>query len=152
MPSPTIWVLVADAACARLFRLEQPELTMTPALDREMIGTNLPSREIASDRPGRTFDRAGRGRHAKEPSTDPARHARESFARDVARLLEDERKRQSFEQLIVVAAPRFLGDLRATMSEQLRAAVTAEIAKDLSRLPPHELREHLRQDLARRHV
>jgi protein required for attachment to host cells len=146
MPKPTIWVLVADAARARLFQVE-PEKTLAPALGQELIGSNLPSREIASDRPGRTFDRGGQGRHAMEPSTDPARHAQEQFARDIVRLLDEKRESRSFERLVVVAPPQFLGDLRAVMPQQLQEAVSAEVAKDLSKLPPHELRHHLREVL-----
>jgi protein required for attachment to host cells len=145
MPKPITWVLVADAARARLFQLEQPQQTLTPALGRELIGSNRPSREIASDRPGRTFDSGGEGRHAKEPPTDPARHAQEEFARDVVRLLDEKRESRSFERLIVVAPPQFLGDLRAAMPQHLQAAVAAEVAKDLSKLSPHELQDHLRE-------
>ena len=147
MPKPTIWVLVADATRARLFQVEQPQQTLTPTLGQELIGSNLPSREIASDRPGRTFDRGGQGRHAMEPSTDPARHAQEEFARDIVRLLDEKRESRSFERLVVVAPPQFLGDLRSLMSQQLQAAISAEIAKDLSKLPPHELQDHLREVL-----
>lgn len=147
MPKPTIWVLVADAARARLFEVEQPQLTLRPALEEELIGTNLPSREIASDRPGRSFDSGGEGRHAMEPSTDPARHAQGEFARDVARLVDQKRESGLFDRLVVVAPPQFLGDLRALMPQQLKAAVSAEVAKDLSKLPRHELQDHLREVL-----
>jgi protein required for attachment to host cells len=148
MPKPIIWVLVADASRARLFQAERPEHTLGPALASELIGSNLPSREIASDRPGRAFDRSGQGRHAMEPSTDPARHAQEQFARDIVRLLDEKRESRSFERLVVVAPPQFLGDLRAVMPQQLQETVSAEVAKDLSKLPPHELRDHLREVLA----
>jgi protein required for attachment to host cells len=147
MPKPIIWVLVADATRARLFQVEQPQQTLTPASGEELIGSNLPSREIASDRPGRSFDRGGQGRHVMEPSTDPARHAQEEFARDVVRLLDEKRKRGSFDRLIVVAPPQFLGDLRTLMPRQLQEAVNAEVAKDLSKLPPHELQDRLREIL-----
>jgi protein required for attachment to host cells len=147
MPKPIIWVLVADAARARLLQVEQPQQTLSPALGEELIGSNLPSREIASDRPGRTFDSGGEGRHAKEPPTDPARHAQHEFARDVVRLLDEQRERRSFDRLIVVAAPQFLGDLRALMPQPLQHAVCAEIAKDLSKLPPHELQVHLAETI-----
>jgi protein required for attachment to host cells len=147
MPKPTIWVLVADAARARLFEVEQPQQTLSPALGRELIGSNLPSREIASDRPGRTFDSGGEGRHAKEPPTDPARHAQEKFARDVVRLLDEKSKSRAFDRLIIVAPPQFLGDLRAVMPRQLQTAIAAEVAKDLSKLPLHELQDHLREVL-----
>jgi protein required for attachment to host cells len=147
MLKPTVWVLVADAARARLFQVNQPQQTLSAALERELIGSNLPSREIASDRPGRTFDSGGQGRHAKEPPTDPARHAQSEFAREVVQLLDEKRESRAFERLIVVAPPQFLGDLRATMSQQLREAVSAEVAKDLSKLPLHELQDHLREVL-----
>jgi protein required for attachment to host cells len=45
--------------------------------------------------------------------------------------------------LILVAPPRALGVLRQTYSHNLRAAVRAEIDKDLVRLPVHEIEEHL---------
>jgi protein required for attachment to host cells len=148
MPKPNVWVLVADAARARLFHVEQPATTLAPAIGRELIGTNLPSRELASDRPGRTFDGGGEGRHAKQPPTDPARHAKGQFARDLAGLLDDERKQGSFDRLIVVAAPQLLGDLRNTISKQLRNLVAEEIPKDLSKLRPDELQQHLADVLA----
>ena len=147
MPKPTIWVLVADAARARLFQVEQPQQVLSAALGQELIGSNLRSREIASDRPGRTFDSGGEGRHAKEPPTDPARHAQAEFAREVVQLLDEKRESRSFERLIVVAPPQFLGDLRAAMPQQLQASVAAEVAKDLSKLPLHDLQDHLRQVL-----
>jgi protein required for attachment to host cells len=147
MPKPIIWVLVADAARARLSQVEQPRQTLSPALARELIGSNLRSRDIASDRPGRTFDSGGEGRHAKEPPTDPPRNAQEEFARDVVRLLDEKSKSGAFDRLIVVAPPQFLGDLRAVMPQPLQAAVAAEVAKDLSKLPLHELQDHLRKTL-----
>jgi protein required for attachment to host cells len=145
--SKPIWVLVADAARARLFEVEHPALSLAPALGNELIGNNLPSREIASDRPGRTFDRGGQGRHAKEPPTDPARHAQAEFARDVAHLLDGKRQSRAFDRLIVVAPPQFLGDLRGMMSQPLQEAVSAEVAKDPSKLSAHELKDHLRDEL-----
>jgi protein required for attachment to host cells len=142
MPKPITWVLVADGSRARLF-VRQPDGSLSPALDQELIGTNLPSREIASDRPGRTFDSGGQSRHAKEPPTDPARHAQAEFAREVALLLDGRRKAHAFDRMVVVAPPRFLGELRSFMPQQLRDLVAAEIAKDLTKSPPHELQRHL---------
>lgn len=142
MPKHITWVLVADASRARLFRREA-DGRLSSALDEELIGTHLPSREIASDRPGRTFDSGGYGRHANEPPTDPARHAQGEFARDVARLLDDKRKAQAFNRIVVVAPPRFLGELRSMMSLPLQELITDEIAKDLAKSPAHELQQHI---------
>jgi len=142
MSRPITWILVADGSRARLF-VRAPDGGLSPALDQELIGTNLPSREIASDRPGRTFDSGGQGRHAKEPPTDPTRHAQASFAREIVQLLDDKRKAHGFDRMVAIAPPRFLGELRAVMSPQLRNLVAAEIAKDLTKSAPHELQDHL---------
>lgn len=137
------WVLIADGSRARLFATEGPGGALRPALGKELIGTNLPSRDLASDRPGRTFDSGGEGRHAMERPTDPKRHAKWSFAHDIADILESERKKNAFEALVVVAAPEVLGDLRSEFGADLRRMVTAEIDKDLTKVPTRDLSDHL---------
>jgi len=139
------WILVADAARARIFQVEDKGKSLKTTWQHESAASTVPSRDIASDRPGRTFDRAGEGRHAKEPPTDPARYEKERFAREVAQHLDLERKVNSFHKLIVVAPPQFLGDLRASMSSQLEGCMQREINKDLSKLKPAEILEHLGQ-------
>lgn len=141
------WVLVADAARARIFRLQDAGGGLDPVWQLQLVGTNLPNRKIASDAPGRSFDSAGSGRHAMEPPTDPARYEQQRFAHDVAERLDAERKRQAFAGLIVVAPPQFLGDLRQTMSGPLKAMTIAELNKDLSKAKPAEIIEQLRDVL-----
>jgi protein required for attachment to host cells len=144
MAKKETWILVADAARARVFRFDREEKRLEPAWHEQLVGSKLASRKIGSDRPGRTFDSGGEGRHAKEPPTDPARYEKERFAREVVDRLEDELNRHAFGALVVVAPPQFLGDLRTNLSPQLAACVTAEINKDLSKLTPSELLEHLK--------
>ncbi len=145
---PTTWILVADGARARLFVNAGVGAGLRPALDQEFIGTNLPSREIASDRKGRTFDRAGEGRHAMEPPTDPHRHEKQAFAQTIAEFLEDARKREAFDRLVVVAPPEALGDLRSAFGDELRQMVSGELAKDLTKTPIQELPEFIGEVLA----
>lgn len=149
MPRPVItWVLIADGSRARLFVNEGVGKGVQPALDQQFIGTKLPSRDIATDRPGRAFDSAGEGRHAMEPPTDPHRHEKQTFAQEIANVLEDARKRNAFDRLVVVAPPQALGDLRSGFSEDLRRMVTAELNKDLTKIPIHELPDFLGEVMA----
>ena len=147
MQKTTTYVLIADGARARLFVVEERTAVLKPALGQEFIGTNLPSREIASDRPGRSFDSAGSGRHAMEPPTDPHRHAERVFAQEVAAVLEDARRRNEFQRLVVVAPPKALGDLRGVFSDALRNRVIAELHKDLTKVAIHDLPSHLAEIL-----
>jgi len=146
MAGKPTWIVVADAAAARIFALNGPRQSIALDPVRELKAEIKRSREIGSDRPGRSHDRAGFGRHAEEPPTDPKRHAKFSFAREVGQVLEDERRRNAFARLHVVAPPQFLGDLRSVMGSELRALVDTEINKDLTKLSVHELKPQI-QDL-----
>jgi protein required for attachment to host cells len=112
---------------------------MAAALDEQFIGVNLKSREINADRPGRAFDSRGAGRHAMEPPTDPHRKVKADFARDVAGVLEHELSVHRYEELVLVAAPQTLGDLRNSLPATVRKKVVAEIDKDLTQVPDHEI-------------
>ncbi len=139
----TTWILVADATQGRLFCNDGPGRGIAPISDAVLRGRNLPGREIMSDRPGRTFDSTGQGRHAKEPRTDPREVEKQRFAHQLAAMLEDELNQGKFDRLVLVAPPKALGQLRDELSKSLRAKVSAELAKDLTHLPAQELQKHL---------
>ena len=139
----TTWILVADGSQARLFSNDGPGHGVELVSDAVLRGRNLPGREIMSDRPGRTFDSAGQGRHAKEPRTDPREVEKRRFADQLAAMLEDELNQGKFDRLVLVAPPKALGQLRDELSKSLRARVSAELTKDLTHLPQQELQEHL---------
>ncbi len=54
-----------------------------------------------------------------------------SFAGELALHLQDAHRDRQFDELILVAAPALLAELRGCLSQSLRDAVIAEIAKDL---------------------
>lgn len=147
MQKPKVWIVVADGARGRFFRLSE-DRELVSAYAHELVGEMLANRDVVSDRPGRTFDRGGDGRHAMEPHSDPKRHAKTVLAREIGRLLEEERKKQSFDQLVIVAPPQFLGDLRNEMTKPLQGLIAKEINKDLSKLAPHQLKIQLSDVLA----
>jgi protein required for attachment to host cells len=146
MKAPTTWLVVADAGGARVFEVgANGALERTPRTTLEADAA--PSREIASDRPGRTFDIVGNGRHAKAPPTDPHRYEKKRFAHTLAERLESAVARREVERLVVAAPPQLMGDLRAAMASGAKDAVATEIAKDLTKLPPHDLERHLADEL-----
>ena len=133
-----IRLVVADQSEARFYELR-------PHDSLELVGrladplAHLHDRDLVSDRPGRKFDRAplipGRrgatAHHATGGEYSPRKHEAESFARRIAAELELARQRGDFEGLIVMSGPAFLGRLREAFTEPTRAAVIAEVGKDL---------------------
>lgn len=141
------WVLVADAARARIFSVDSPLAKLQPVEQLVSPDARLHDRDINADRPGRAFDSFGEGRHAMGTNTNPKEQDAIRFAREVADHLEQGRVGNRFDRLVVVAEPHFLGLLRKAIKPALEQMVTLEINKDLSKATDQEIREHLPERL-----
>lgn len=147
MKPKTVWILVADASHAFIAERCGAGSALEKDVVAEFRAPNVPNREIMSDAPGRTFDRSGPARHAMEQHTDPQRHRQHVLAQEIAEQLGAAARRNAFDQLVIVAAPRMLGELRGCLSETTRARVVEEVPKTLTHLPLQELPEHLPQSI-----
>ena len=143
MKNLSVWIVVADGARTQVFVNNGQGTGLKSALPHALISDNRPSGELATDRPGRAFDSAGPGRHAMQPSTDPQRHQQKTFAKEIAKMLDEQHSKKAFDQLIIVAAPRMLGDLRDALTQQIRQLVIGEVDKDLTKLSVNDLTKHL---------
>lgn len=133
----TIWVVVADEAIARI--LEWPETgdELVPVQeltdpDAHAKGADLRRDAVgrrAGSGPGGTLGTAG---HATESAGEDLRHREaEGFAKQVAQHLHAALNEGRFDELRLVAAPRFLGMLRKALSPQVSRVVSDELNKDL---------------------
>lgn len=144
MTKRVTWVLVADAAGARVLRADavarRLELVRT---FRHEEGRMKPG-TLVTDRPGRSFDssHAG-GRHAMEPDTDLKRAELQRFVRELADELDAFAADDSFDDLVLVAGPRLLGELRRALPDRVAGRVRDTIGKDLGRLELPELMPHI---------
>ena len=114
-----------------------PDLHLGQVLELE---ENPPTRDQGSDRPGRVTSGSHRSAVDQE---DFHRAAAEAFALKVGRQLEEHHRARPSRRIILVAPPRTLAILRDEMSAELRASLTAEIAKDLTKLSAAEIARHL---------
>lgn len=137
------WILICDGAHARIMLNEGPGKGLHAVEGARFDQHARASREIMSDRPGRSFESAGTARHAMEPPTDPARAEKRHFAEHLAEHLDRAAQDQAFDRLIVVAAPHTLGDLREALSDRVRTLISAELDKDLTKIPDPKLPSHL---------
>ncbi len=141
----TRWILAADSSKARIFKvlsrnkLEELETLTHPE-------SRLSDKDMSSDRPGLSMARSGERRHGLEPSTDPKRQEAVNFSRVVAANLDKARSLQKYQELIIVAAPAFLGMLREQLSKQVEQCIVREVPKNISALSPAEIQEHLKED------
>jgi protein required for attachment to host cells len=96
-----------------------------------MEHSDLPTRELGTDRPGRYAGADGVSKSAVE-QTDWHQQAEDRFATAVANALHKKSHAHDFEHLIVVAPPRALGTMRGAFSKEVAQKITAEIPKDLT--------------------
>jgi protein required for attachment to host cells len=124
------WIVVADSSRARILSAQS---RIQPLNDVESLAHpegRMKAQDLSSDRPGRTFDSHGEGRHGMEPP-DVHHHEQEVFAKEIAEYLEKGRHAGKFAKLALVAPPAFLGVLRQKMNGQLGKLVTHTVQKNL---------------------
>lgn len=139
-----VWVLLADATYGRILSTEGrvgKQLTEVETLIHPESRAHAV--DLTSDKPGRSWAASGDGRHAMDDPTDPKEKERHSFVRQIAERLSEGYREGAFRHLVLVAAPRVLGELRKTLDEHVAAAISAEVHKDLVREKPEEARKHL---------
>jgi protein required for attachment to host cells len=74
---------------------------------------------------------------------EPKQQEAIAFARFVADRIESARTGHEFDRLVLVAAPAFLGRLRAALGDDARRLVDGELDVDLVKLAPEEIRKRL---------
>jgi protein required for attachment to host cells len=137
------WVVVADSTRARIFNAETSSAPLSEVETLTQPEGRMHDRDITADLPGRSFDSVGNGRHSMEPTTDPKHELAVEFARTIARHLDSARVKNVYEQLVIVAAPSFLGLLREQLNQTCRKLVAYELNKNLVQLTVEEIRSHL---------
>lgn len=142
-----IWILAANSGNAKLFAADS---TTAPLIELDTFDNpdaRVKEMALVSDRPGRSFDSHGEGRHAMEVEIGPKEQDQLRFAKLIVAHLEKGRMSSAFERIVLVAAPAFLGQLRSNFDAPLSALVSLEIDKDYTSLRPEELRARLPERL-----
>lgn len=140
-----IWVLVADGEKALFLRNEgdatYPDLSVVRKVEEE----NPPTREQGSDRPGRYSDGPTVHRSAVD-DTDWHRLAKGRFAEDLAERLYKLAHRGEFDEIVLVAPPLILGEIRKKLHKEVVDKVSAEVPKTLTNLPVPDIEAILQQE------
>ncbi len=148
MKKKITWIVIADGAHASIFQNDGPGKGIAPTRHTQLTGDTRRSSDIASDALGRTHSRGGHVQSVMEPTSDPHEQAEQEFITHISALLTDACRAQEYQRLILVAPPQALGDLRATLPEDVGALVSGELHKDLTHATIPDITEHLGEVLA----
>ncbi len=134
--------VIADGGRARLVERDEEGAYRTIS---SFVSTELhtSAHELGRDRPARVKESTGPVRHAVEPRRDLHEAAKEDFIRAVAEDLHNLQGEGKFDQLVLVAPPSVLTELKDVLSKSVAQLVVDELQKDLTKVPDHDLASHL---------
>jgi protein required for attachment to host cells len=140
-----VWVLVCDAAKARVFEIRHGD----PTWHAVELVLHERSRSKASELvggPSGTRSSEGRSVHhnALAPASSPKEVEKEGFAHTLATTLDQAMRSARFRQWVLVAPPHFLGLMREELTSELEKHLLTTVDKDYKDLTVHELSERLR--------
>jgi protein required for attachment to host cells len=142
MKTSKIWYVIADGGAARFVERDLRGMFRTVV---SLVSPKVHERshDLGLDRPARVQESASPSRHAVEPRRDLHEAAKEDFVRTVAAELAVLHEQGQFDELVLVAPARVLGELKDSLSKPMAKVVVKELQKDLTKVPDHELAGHL---------
>ncbi|WP_306050905.1 host attachment family protein [Oceaniradius stylonematis] len=137
------WLVVADGEKALFLRNEGDEKFPNLAVFREQQQENPANRDQGADAPGR-FNDGGPGtgsapHRSAVAETDWHRLQKDRFAAELADILYKQAHKGRFEELVLVAAPGVLGQMRKELHQEVAGRIVGEVDKDLTNHPVGEI-------------
>ncbi len=132
----TTCLVVADSTSARIFSANARLTELDERFDLVNPKGHLQDHEIDSDRPGRQTTGTGlqsgaAGSHGYGGDKSSQRHSMAIFAAQIATQLESERQAGNFQQLILIAPSRMLGEVHKQLSTGCQKLLARQIDKRL---------------------
>jgi protein required for attachment to host cells len=141
------WVVALDGARARVFAFTDRDAALAPVTEWLSPDAHRLAGDGDAHRLGHAEEHAGHARHAKDPKADPYFRRKQEFIGAVARNINQACADRTFDSLVVVAPAQALGALRSELSPAAQERIKTELVQDLTKVPDHEIAEHLARDL-----
>ena len=139
----TMMIVVADSARARIFTADSARSPLNEIETMAHPEGRLHEQDMVSDMPGKGAGKGGGGDHAFQEKIEPKEQETIVFAKRVADYLDDARKANKLSQLIIAAAPAFLGELRNHLSSETSEKIVFELDKNIAQHSAEDIRQHL---------
>ena len=155
---PVTWIVIADGKQAFIYtpqRIEkQIPLARTgkhqhytdhtgwillPVLDKPLRAESVDEYEMGRDQLGRVFESATTARHMCQPRMDPRQEVKLNLMKTLAVELNKAHGKKLFEQLVLVAPSKMLGELKKRLKAPVQSCVVATLPKDLTHRHNHDL-------------
>ena len=137
---PRVWYVLANKGNAHVFRKNGNHL--------ERVADFAPDEENTIGRAQKTDGHAagtgqGHAFYTSDPMDRERNHDASVFLTHVAEWLDDARRAQAFDSIVLAASAEALGLIRPVLSKEVAELVVSEIDKDLTKSPILELEDTL---------
>jgi protein required for attachment to host cells len=143
------WVVVANSSRAAIYMSDAKLGKLDPVRTISHPESRLKNSEINSDAQGLTQHGPSHATASYSAEHSPHDHEIEVFAKEIASILHLARNDGSFDRLVLVASPKFLGSLRAHLDAETARKVSETIAHDWTAQNARELAASIRGAVAK---
>lgn len=141
----TTWIVAADEHRARIFEADSPRDQFREIEAFLNPEARLREQDLNTDAKGRYSGKRGLANgSAAEPDDSAVQHKTKLFSKSVSDYLNKARIERRYDQLALIAFPKFLGMLRQDMSKEVQQLVTKEISKNISGLESQQLAQYVK--------
>lgn len=133
-------VLVTDGRKMLFLRNEGDEKHMNLQVERKVKREDASDRELSTDAPGSVFQSGGTGRSSYE-ETDFHQLEEDRWAHEAADRINSRALSNDFDQLVIIAPPKTLGELRKKLHKETEKRTILEIDKEMTNQPLNEIEE-----------
>lgn len=143
-----VWLIIANSVAAKIYEITETHPTLINELNHPK--SRAKSQELGSDRPGRyKTSHAAHGEFT--PPHDLHVEEHQHFAKELADLLNEQRKKNCYNKIILCAEPHFLGLINQALTKEVTVLITKVIEKDYITLPASQLNAVI-QEIAHPHL
>lgn len=141
---PRTWVLVANSSQAKIYAGKGEKGGEIAEIKHfDYPNGRLHEGDLVSDSAGSDGGSTGQGRHVLDDETTARQQEAITFAKELANHLDEDRKKDNYISLVLIAPPAFLGLLRKNLNADIMKMVFQQIDKNLINKSAKEIREYL---------
>jgi len=136
-------IVVADSTRARIFTADTINSIFKEIETMAHPEGRMHEKDMVSDSSGKSAGKGGSGDHGYQEKLEPREHEMVVFAKRIAGYLDSIRNANKLPNLMLIAAPAFLGELRAHLSKDTSDKIVFELDKNIAHHSEEDIRKHL---------
>lgn len=143
----SIGIVVADASKARILLAQSGSSALEDNSDFIHSESRQREQDLVAGETGSGVDSGGYGKHSMGHENAAHQRQAEIFAGELCDEIDKLREKTDLRRIYLVAAPKFLGLLRASLNKQCTELLVGEVDKDLVNHSIEDIRSHLPKHL-----